>query len=211
MNEPANTGQENQDPNGNIEKIKKRLVADQHEEESSDNDYLTAVREELESKISDKDFAEFVIKTIKRTVRQEDSLVRQIFYTGLSKDSANPLNLAVLAPTSEGKTYPVLESLQYFPKEEIWKIGSMSPKVIIRQSGILVDNNNQPLADRIKELKRKIKEVDDKSDEKEDLEQQLSQLYNEAKVLIDLRGKLWVFLEAASCRDMGHFEANLIA
>ena len=59
----------------------------------------------------------------------------------------------------------------------------MSPKVIIRQSGILVDNNNQPLADRIKELKRKIKEVDDKSDEKEDLEQQLSQLYNEAKVL----------------------------
>ena len=27
------------------------------------------------------------------------------------------------------------------------------------------------------------------------LKQQLSQLYNEAKVLIDLRGKLWVFLE----------------
>jgi hypothetical protein len=195
LNEPSNTDQSNKDTNDEIEQIKKKLVADQHVDTSSDNDNTTALREELESEVPDKDFAEFVIKTIKRTVRQEDSLVRQIFYTGLSKDSANPLNLAVLAPTSEGKTYPMLESLQYFPKEEIWKIGSMSPKVIIRQSGILVDNNNQPLADRIKELKRKIKEVDDKSDEKEDLEQQLSQLYNEAKVLIDLRGKLWVFLE----------------
>ena len=43
-------------------------------------------------------------------------------------------------------------------------------------------------------MKRKIKETDN-SDEKEDLKQQLSQMYNEAKVLIDLRGKLWVFLE----------------
>ena len=144
MNEPSNTDQSNKDTNDEIEQIKKKLVADQHVDTSSDNDNTTALREELESEVPDKDFAEFVIKTIKQTVRQEDSLVRQIFYTGLSKDSANPLNLAVLAPTSEGKTYPMLESLQYFPKEEIWKIGSMSPKVIIRQSGILVDNNNQP-------------------------------------------------------------------
>jgi hypothetical protein len=122
-------------------------------------------------------------------------LVRQIYYTGISKDSANPINLAVLAPTSEGKTYPVLESLRYFPKQDIWKIGSMTPKVIIRQNGILVDSNNLPIADRIKELKREIKKNKDNSDEKEDLEQQLNQLHNKAKVLIDLRGKLWVFLE----------------
>ncbi|MGC2681144.1 MAG: hypothetical protein WA323_04690 [Candidatus Nitrosopolaris sp.] len=122
-------------------------------------------------------------------------MVRQIYYTGISKDSANPINLAVLAPTSEGKTYPVLESLRYFPKQDIWKIGSMTPKVIIRQNGILVDSNNLPIADRIKELKREIKKNKDNSDEKEDLEQQLNQLHNKAKVLIDLRGKLWVFLE----------------
>jgi hypothetical protein len=52
--------------------------------------------------------------------------------------------------------------------------------------------NNQPIADRINEVKRMIKKS---KDEKEDLEQQLSQLYDEAKVLIDLHGKLWVFLE----------------
>jgi hypothetical protein len=150
---------------------------------------------ELDSKILDRDYAEFAIGTIKRTVRQEDSLVRQIFYTGISKDTANPINLAVIAPTSEGKTYAVSESIQYFPKQNIWKIGSMTPKVIIRQNGILVDSNNEPLEDRIKELKSKIRQTDNDSNEKEDLKQQLNQIYNEAKVLIDLRGKLWVFLE----------------
>lgn len=106
---------------------------------------IESLKSEVDSKITDRDYAEFVISTIKRTVRQEDSLVRQILYTGISKDSANPINLAVIAPTSEGKTYAVLESLQYFPKEDTWKIGSMTPKVIIRQNGILVDSNNQSL------------------------------------------------------------------
>ena len=121
-------------------------------------------------------------------------MVRLIVYTAISKDTSNPINLAVLAPTSEGKTYAVLESIQYFPKQNIWKIGSMTPKVIIRQNGILIDSNNQPLENRIKDLKRKIRQTDN-SDEKEDLKQQLTQLYNEAKVLIDLSGKLWLFLE----------------
>lgn len=128
-------------------------------------------------------------------MKQEDSLVRQIVYTAISKDSTNPINLAVIAPTSEGKTYPVMESLRPFPEEDIWKIGSMTPRVIIRQRGILVDKNNQPVGDRLKELKRKIKEAEDKSEEKDALEKQLRQLLDEAKILIDFRGKLWVFLE----------------
>jgi hypothetical protein len=174
-----------------IERLKKELVGDA-QDISSNNDY-GSLKAELDSKIPGRDYAEFVIGTIKRTVKQEDSLVRQIVYTAISKDSANPINLAVLAPTSEGKTYPVLESLQYCPKQDIWKIGSMTPKVIIRQNGILVDSNNEPIADRIKELKRKINETN--GIEKEDLEEERRQLYNEAKVLIDLRAKLWVFLE----------------
>ena len=109
------------------------------------------LKAELDSKIPDRDYAEIVIRTIKRTVKQEDSLVRLIVYTAISKDTSNPINLAVLAPTSEGKTYAVLESIQYFPKQDIWKIGSMTPKVIIRQNGILVDSNNEPLEDGLKE------------------------------------------------------------
>jgi hypothetical protein len=144
---------------------------------------------------SDKDYAEFIIRTVKKTVKQEDSLVRQIVYTALSKDSSNPQNLAVLAPTSEGKTHAVLETLKIFPKNRLWKIGSMSPKVIIRQNGVLVDSNNEPLEPRIKEIKRQIRNSNTNEEQKEELQDELNQLYNEAKVLIDLTGRLFVFLE----------------
>jgi hypothetical protein len=166
---------------------------------------------DLDPYISDKDgdYAEYAIRSIKKTVKQEDSLVRQLFYTALSKDAASPQNLAVLASTSEGKTHPVLETLQYFPEEHVWMIGSMSPKVIIRQNGILVDRNNEPLEPTIKEYKKQIrdlkneidrnnkttKKVTDLEDKIELLQDKLNELYQEAKVLIDLRGKLFVFLE----------------
>jgi flagellar capping protein FliD len=72
----------------------------------------------------------------------------------------------------------------------------MSPKVIIRQNGILVDNNNEALDGRIKDLKKQIRSCKDDDEEKsEELKEQLHQIYQEAKVMIDLRSKVLVFLE----------------
>src|SRR5262249_53367855 len=145
---------------------------------------------DLAIQIPDRDYTEYLIETIKLTVKKEDSLVRQIVYTVLSKDTQDPLNLAVIAPTSEGKTYAVHQTLQYFPHRDIRMVGSMSPRVIIRDTGILVDSDNQPIAGRVKELKRKIREASsgsgsktekdkkassgkDKLPDKEDLEEEL--------------------------------------
>jgi hypothetical protein len=153
----------------------------------------TKLEAELASRIPDRDYAEFLIETSKCTVKQEDSLVRQIIYTAISKDTSNPINLAVMAPTSEGKTYAVQQTLAFFPKEDIWTIGSMSSRVMIRMNGILVDSNNEPIAGKIKELKKMIDGAE--KGKKGDLEEELHQLYDDAKVLIDLQGKLLVFLE----------------
>jgi hypothetical protein len=90
---------------------------------------VAALEQVLDSKILDKDYAECVIKTLKKTVKQEDSLVRQICYTGLSAYTNDPINLGIIAPTSEGKTYPVIESIKLFPKEDVWLIGKMSTKI----------------------------------------------------------------------------------
>jgi hypothetical protein len=51
------------------------------------------------------------------------------------------------APTTQGKTYAVIQSiLKYFAKGDYALIGSISPKVLIRQHGILVNKDNyQPL------------------------------------------------------------------
>ena len=96
---------------------------------------------DIQSKIPDKNYSEYVIGIIKRTVMCEDSLVRQIFYTCMSAYTKDPINLAIIAPTSEGKTYPVMEVTKCFPKEDVLNIGAMSTKALVRQRGIPVDDN----------------------------------------------------------------------
>jgi hypothetical protein len=148
----------------------------------------------LDPPIPNGDHAEYVIKTVKKTVKQEDSLVRQIFYSGLSGYTKDPINLGIIAPTSEGKTYPVIETLKFFPKDDVWLIGSMSTKLLVRQKGILVDENNEPIKPAIIELRKKINDIDD-ADEKGRLKNKLQELYENARTLIDLRDKILVFLE----------------
>lgn len=147
-----------------------------------------------EPEVPDKDYAEFVINTARRTVKQENSLVRQIFYTAMSKDTTDPGNLGIVAPTSEGKTYPVIEVLKYFPAEDVHFIGRMSTMTLVRQKGILIDSNNKPVKDQIKELKKQIDQAKDKH-EKESLEEELELLTDDIRSLIDLTGKIIVFLE----------------
>jgi hypothetical protein len=151
---------------------------------------------DLDPFIPDRDYVEHVFRTLKKTVRCEDSLLRQIVYSALSKDSSNPINLAILAPTSEGKTYAVQQALNYFPKQDVWMIGSMSPKVLIRQNGLLVDKNNKPIQDELIRLKQEIAAYKKNCPEKESLQETLRQLYQNSRILIDLSGKLLVFLEA---------------
>jgi len=165
--------------------------------ENLDFDYEEVKREANaipEPDVPDRDYAEFVINTARRTVKQENSLVRQIFYTAMSKDTAGPGNLGIVAPTSEGKTYPVIEVLKFFPAEDVHYIGRMSTMTLVRQKGILIDSNNQPVKDKIKELKKQIEQAKDK-DEKESLEEELELLTEDIRSLIDLRGKIIVFLE----------------
>ena len=71
---------------------------------------------------------EYLVKVIKRTVKGEDAGIRIVLYAGLSSYTFNPLSVAVRAPTSEGKTHLVIVVISFFPREDVWLIGSMSPK-----------------------------------------------------------------------------------
>ena len=62
-----------------------------------------------------------------------------------------------MAPTSEGKTYPVTKVMKYAPPDDVWLIGAMSPKTLVRQNGNLVDKDNQPAKPKLKDLDRKMK------------------------------------------------------
>ncbi len=145
-------------------------------------------------KLPTKNYVDFVLSTIKKTVKKEDTLIRQILYTGLSTYSLDPINLGIIAPTSEGKTYAVTQVMKLFPKADVWNIGSMSTKVLVREKGTLVDTNNKNIEAEIELLRNKINNsVDEK--EKRTLSEKLSLLLKNPKRLIDLQGKILVFLE----------------
>ncbi|KAA2283378.1 hypothetical protein [Candidatus Nitrosocosmicus sp. SS] len=148
-------------------------------------------------KIAGKNLVEYVNKIAKKTIKQEHSLVNLLLYTGLSTYTKNPLNLGIIAPTSEGKTYPVTEMTKFLPTKDVWMIGSMSPKVIIRDRGILVDENNKPIEQKVQDLTEQLKKSQKNSnkDEESNLTQQLKEIHKNSKVLIDLSGKVLVFLE----------------
>ena len=149
------------------------------------NDLVKLVNDKVQGKQSSKT----------ASVKQEDSLIRQIFSTALSADTKDPINLGILAPTSEGKTYPVIESLQYFPKSKIWYIGKMSPMVLVIQKGIIVDTNNESIEPLINDLKSIIKDKNTEESIRESKKEELLKLYAESKNLIDLDGIVLVFLE----------------
>jgi hypothetical protein len=149
------------------------------------------------------DCSEFVIRSVKKTIKQEDSLVRQILYTCWSGYTKDPINLGIMAPTSEGKTYPVIEALKFVPKEDVWKIGQMSTKVLVRQKGILADKDGFPLKPVLKEIDQQIAKLKDNDNNKgrdhreqiNQLKERRNQLLEDSKILIDLSGKTLVFLE----------------
>ena len=70
----------------------------------------------------------------------------------------------------------------------------MSTKLLVRQKGVLVDKNNEPLKPKIKAIKKEIADTKEKQ-KQEELKEQLEELYENARTLIDLRGKILVFLE----------------
>jgi len=169
----------------------------------NDNSTTTVVidEQELKSKINnfDGDFINYIIKQIKKTVKCEDVLIRQILYTGLSSYVGDdPINLGIIAPTSEGKTYPVEETMKLFPKKDMYKVGSMSAKVLVRQRGTLIDKNGKPIDQKIKDLVKKKNLLGDSKEDKEEklnILSEIEELYEDAKTLIDLSGKTLVFLE----------------
>lgn len=71
-------------------------------------------------------------------------------------------------------------------------IGSMSPKVLIRQKGIVVNSDTkQSIENELFELNVKIKTEKDER-KKEELKQLISEMKKKSKIMIDLTGKVLI-------------------
>src|SRR6266496_5410421 len=89
------------------------------------------------------DPTKFCLSVICKEVKEDVKLVRQVFYVILSAYTKNPMNLAINAPTGEGKSYVVRKVAELFPKPDIVYLASMTDKALFHRHGTLVVKNER--------------------------------------------------------------------
>jgi hypothetical protein len=145
---------------------------------------------------------DYVLKDLERRVKRDKPVKLSVFFTGLSAYTREPINLVVRGESGSGKTYNTVETLRYFPKEDVWFLGGLSPKALIHQFGVLVDKYGEPINLEDKPIKPRKEDYESEEEFKEALKQYRQELklwgekLREGYTLISLRNKILVFLEA---------------
>jgi hypothetical protein len=161
--------------------------------------------------IKQQDSIQFCVDTICREVKQDTRLVKQVLLTILSAYTNNPINLAINAPTGEGKSYVVGKVAELFPQSDIIFLTAMTDKALFHRRGVLVIKNNETgeyesIDDKIAEIDLQIQEKESEIETTKDrnlkqalcstikeLEKQKDQLKKDAIKLIDLNHKVLIF------------------
>lgn len=121
-------------------------------------------------------------KWVKRDLASQN----MVLLTGVSAFTRNPINLFLKGESGIGKTYNVVQTLRYFPPEDVWFLGGLSPTALRRDYGLLVskegeeiDWDERPGKDASKEDKKRWREK-----------------LRHSRYIINLQGRILVFLEA---------------
>jgi hypothetical protein len=156
----------------------------------------------------------YCLDVILKEAREEDRLVKQVIYTMLSAYTNNPLNLAINAPSGEGKTYVLQKVGDTFPKEDVMFLAGMTDKALFHSKGDLVVKNNDN--EKYETLEDKVAKIDSDIQDKEceipitkdknvkqglrsmisSWKKERKELIKESKKLIDLSHKVLVFLDS---------------
>lgn len=161
------------------------------------------------------DRMKFCIDVILKEAREEKRLVKQIFYCMLSAYTNNPINLAINAPSGEGKNYILQKVGELFPDNDVIFLAGLSEKALYHRNGILVIKNEvgqyEPVEITLQKIDEKIRDKEgeigssDNHDLKKalqnqikDLEQEKKDISKTARKLIDLSYKTLVILDTPS-------------
>jgi len=160
-------------------------------ENISVNEYERLERESKETPIQQ------IERYLNTQVKNDPKIVSQLLRVCLSTYTNDPINIALLAPSSDGKTYATVKVTDIFPEEDVISVGRMSPTALIHAHGILIDSEGNSLQEKIDDLNDQIDEAEDKKLKKE-LEKQKQILLIGARNCIDLKNKILLFLDNPS-------------
>lgn len=131
-----------------------------------------------------------VEKYLNTQILDDPELVAIVLRTMLSAYTSNPLNLMIKASTSEGKTYAATQVQKIFPEKDVLLLGGMSPTALIHDRGVRVDQDNNPIDEKLQELHEKLQK-----NKKSNIQKEIDELIKNSRNLIDLSGKVLLFLD----------------
>ena len=139
------------------------------------------------------DFLDFVFKELDREIKGDYPAKAASFF-GAASAYINPINVLFGGEPSIGKSYIAVIALSYFPEEDVWFLGRLSPTAIIHDTGYakLVDENGQEI-DLFNAPKKS--DFESKEEYREAIRDWRNRL-KKAKFVMDMKGKILLFLDA---------------
>jgi hypothetical protein len=152
------------------------------------------------------------LDVVAKEVKQDERLSKQVYLTLLSTYTKNPINLAINAPTGEGKSYVVRKVAELFPQSDVIFLTAMTDKALFHRQGVLVikDENGeyQPIESKLRELDSEIEDKESEMERANDsnlkkglksqikiVEDKKKDLSKSAIKLIDLNHKALIFVD----------------
>jgi len=145
---------------------------------------------------------DYVLSDLEKRVKRDRPTKLSVFFTGLSAYLPEPINLFLKGESGIGKTYNTMQTLAYFPEEDVWSLGGLSPKALIHEHGVLLNKYGEPIDLDEKPIKPKKKDYESEEEYREALKEYREELkayveeIRNSYTLIDLSRKILVFLEA---------------
>lgn len=136
-------------------------------------------------------------KYLDTQIKDDPRLVKQLLRVYFSAYTKNPINMAILAPSSDGKTHATVQVAKIFPEKDFISVGRMSPTALIHQYGVLVDENGNNIEEKLKTL-QKIRGTSKNMEEVREAQETIQDLMKRSKNLVDLRNKVLLFLDNPS-------------
>lgn len=196
--------QENQDLlNLHLEKdVKGHIIREDLKEEVPErpSQSFKAIYDKARSIIESENPLQEITDYIARSVKHDEILIKLSLIAMASTYTPNPINLALEGPPSEGKTYALVRASKVFPRGDVWDLGGMTPQVLTRDRGVLMDRETgESLEPEISELKNQLNKLGTGKADKEarnKITGKLQDVYDRGEKVVNLEGKILLFFEA---------------
>jgi len=152
---------------------------------------------------------------LSKTVKHDEVTKNIVFSTAISAYTPEPINLFLRGESSIGKTYNVVQVTKYFPKEDVWLLGGLSPTALTHDHGQLVDKNGEEISVKDKPEKPIKSDYQDNRDfteamrEYKDKFETWKKRLQDSHYIVDLTNKILVFLEAPNYRTFNRLRPIL--